>query len=136
MLTQQEIQSFLDDRINVPSHFAYASGITINRIAEDSAEGVLHIKENSLNPLGIVHGGALMTLADTVSGCLVWGYHGNCVTTNSSIEFLRAGTGDKIRCIATPVKMGRTLCVVRSDLYNNFDKLVATTTMTFYVSKD
>lgn len=133
MLSPEKIQEFLNKGINSTPNFSVACGISVTHVDAEKAEGVLNVTEHSLNPARVVHGGALMALADTVSGSLVYACQGMCVTTNATIEFLKAATGDKIRCVATPIKMGHSLCVVRSNLFDNKDGLVATTTMTFFI---
>ena len=80
----------------------------------------------------MVHGGALVTLADTMAGTCACSKYGNtCVTTNSTMEYLRPGTAPWIRCVAVATKIGRTLSVVRVELTDSQDRLVATGTYTF-----
>ena len=110
----------------VPQQAAEASGAA-------PGVGVLEIGPNSINPHGNVHGGALATLADTVGGCCACSRGGVCVTASSSMEFLRPANGSMITCIATPKKLGRTLAVVQTDLFNDSEKLVATGTFTFFM---
>ena len=49
------------------------------------------------------------------------------------MEFLRPANGSVITCVATPRKMGRTLTVIQTDMYNDEKKLVATGTFTFFM---
>ena len=53
------------------NYFAVYNNIHLVKIEKDYAEGVLEVSQNSYNPLGIVHGGALATLADSVAGTAV-----------------------------------------------------------------
>ena len=120
-------------RANQPHKFAYENGIVVTKVEPGRAEGVLHVEENTLNHIRKVHGGALATLADTVGGCCACSRGGVCVTASSSMEFLRPANGSMITCIATPKKLGRTLAVVQTDLFNDSEKLVATGTFTFFM---
>lgn len=88
---------------------------------------------DSINPHGMVHGGALATLADTVGGSCACATGRRCVTASSSMEFLRPASGKRITCIATPKKEGRTLSVIQVELYNDQGKLVVTGTFTFFM---
>ena len=128
-----ERKDFIFRSVNTPHQFSYENGVTVTHVEPGRAEGVLEVGPNSINPHGNVHGGALSTLADTVGGCCACSKGGVCVTASSSMEFLRPANGSMITCIATPKKLGRTLAVVQTDLFNDSEKLVATGTFTFFI---
>ena len=112
-----------------PSH---ARCRMISLTPEGVAVGELDVLPEVLNVWGIVHGGALATLADTISGCGAvaatgWG----SVTVSYSMNFLRPATGTKITCTARPVKLGKHLCVMRAELTNDRGELVADSELTF-----
>lgn len=119
--------------VNQPHQFSYENGIMVTKVEPGYAEGTLDIGPNSFNPYGIVHGGALNTLIDTVAGCCACSKGGGCVTSNCSMEFLRAATGKQLKCVATPKKMGRTLSVIQAVVTNDDGKVVATGTYTFFM---
>ena len=98
------------------------------------ARGVLVGGPNSLNPHGMIHGGALATLADTVGGCCACSKGGQCVTASSTMEFLRPAWGGRIYCEATPKKLGRKLSVIQVTLTDEQEKVVATGTFTFFMN--
>lgn len=122
--------------VNRPHQFSHESGVTLTKVEPGYAEGVLEVGPNSINPYGNVHGGALATLTDTVSGCCACSKGGSCVTANCTMEFLRPATGPTITCVATPKKLGRTLSVIQSELRNAKGELVATGTYTFFMFPD
>lgn len=126
-------EDFIAHSVNKPHQFSWENGIAVTRVETDLALGVLTVGPNSLNPHGYVHGGALYTLADTVGGCCACSRGGVCVTSSSSMEFLRPAVGDKIFCRATPKKMGRSLCVIQVELTNEKELAVATGTFTFFM---
>ena len=119
--------------VNQPHQFSYENGIYVTKVEPGRAEGVLEVGPDSINPHGMVHGGALATLADTVGGSCACATGRRCVTAGSSMEFLRPASGKRITCVATPKKEGRTLSVIQVELYNDQGKLVATGTFTFYM---
>lgn len=131
-MSEQPID-YADFLVNRPHQFSYESGIRITRLEPGLCEGELTVGPNSLNPHGTVHGGALATLADTVSGCCACSRGGNCVTANSSMEFLRPAGGKRIRCRATPKKLGRILSVISFSMTDDLERTVATGTFTFYM---
>ncbi len=81
--------------INSPHQFAYESGIAVTWLEPGLARGELAAGEDSVNPHGQIHGGALYTLSDTVAGCCACSKGGNCVTASSSMEFLRPPVGGR-----------------------------------------
>ena len=104
--------------------------------ADGSGEGELIVTRESLNPHGIVHGGCLAALADSVGGWTASSaQHRTCVTVNYAFHFLRPamGTNQKIRCRATPEKTGRTLSVYHVSLTDDEGLEVATGNFTFFM---
>lgn len=75
--------------VNQPHQFSYENGIYVTKVEPGRAEGVLEVGPDSINPHGMVHGGALATLADTVGGSCACATGRRCVTASSSMEFLR-----------------------------------------------
>lgn len=122
--------------VNSPHQFSYESGILVTRVIPGRAEGVLVVGPDSINPYHNVHGGALATLMDTVTGCCACSKGGSCVTANCSMEFLRPANGSEIHCVAIPKKMGKSLSVIQAELYNTDGSVVATGTYTFYMFPD
>ena len=112
-----------------PSH---ARCRLVSLTPEGVAVGELDVLPEVLNVWGIVHGGALATLADTIAGSGVAAATGyGCVTVNYNINFLRPATGTKITCTARPVRLGKHICVMRSELTDDQNELVADSELTF-----
>lgn len=121
---------------NSPEQFSAYNGITVTEVKDGVGVGELDITSHSLNPGGIVHGGCLASLADTVAGvAAAVGQHRRCVTVNYSLSFLRPAkaSGKKIVCVATPHKLGKTLCVYGVSLTDDGGKEVASGTFTFFL---
>jgi 1,4-dihydroxy-2-naphthoyl-CoA hydrolase len=82
---------------------------------------------------GLIHGGYLMALADSV-GAMCAFLNLPEGTTTSTIEsktnFLRSVTSGTITFIATPVHVGRSIIVVETDATREDGALVARTTQT------
>lgn len=113
--------------------FRTALGIRILERGEGYAKGEMEVRETHLNPLGIIHGGCLFSLADTISGVAVMGHGRRVTTVNGNINFLRPGRAQgKVTAEAKEVKYGRTFSVCDCNIFDDKEKLIATTTMTFY----
>lgn len=122
-------------KLNRAEGFSSHNGITVTSVKDGVGEGELAITPQSLNPMGIVHGGCLASLADTVAGVAAAAGQGRSgVTVNYCFNFLRPakGTGKKIYCRADPHKMGRTLSVYAVSLTDDSGKEVAAGTFTFF----
>ena len=83
---------------------------------------------------GILHGGALMTLADSVGGLCAYlnlpeGATGTA-TVESKTNFFRAVRGGEVTATARPLHVGRTLIVVQTDLRDDDGRFVAQVTQT------
>ena len=123
-------------RINGSNSFAPANHMFVTQVGEDhSAQGVLEVQPTSLNPMGMVHGGALVALADTVAGCAAFTCGKVCVTLDCSMQYLAPGTGSQIHCLATPKKLGKTILVYDAVLTNDQGQTVATGTYTFFAKE-
>ena len=68
MTQQEQIWQDVMELANHPGTFTHGLGLHVTGIGDGWAEGELTAGDGMLNPLGIVHGGALVTLADTVCG--------------------------------------------------------------------
>ena len=120
------------ERVNNPNLFNKQNGITVTAAGDGKAQGVLEVSPSSMNPHGMVHGGCLYTLADTVAGSAVAASCGGpCVTVSGTLEFLRPATGAIIHCEASAKKLGSTICTMQVELTNQNHKVVATGTFIF-----
>ena len=120
--------------VNSPHQFSYENGIVVTCVQPGLARGELRAGPDSINPHGMIHGGAMATLADTVAGCCACSKGGNCVTASSSMEFLRPAQGD-LFCEATPKKLGRQLSVIQITITNAGGKTVAAGTFSFFMAR-
>ena len=82
---------------------------------------------------GVLHGGYLMSIADTVGAtCAVFNLPEGAMTSTieSKTNLFRPVAGGTIVARATPVHVGRTTIVVQTDITRDDGKLVARTTQT------
>ena len=83
---------------------------------------------------GVLHGGALMSLADTAGAvCAVLNLPADAqgtATVESTTNLLAAVRDGTVSADATPLHRGRTLIVVETSLRDGDGKLVAKTTQT------
>lgn len=122
------------DMVNKAGQFSYENGIQVTHVEPGLARGVLRAGPSSINPHGMIHGGAMAALADTVGGCCACSTGKSCVTANSTMEFLRPAQGD-LFCEATPKKLGSKLSVIQIVITDTRGTVAATGTFTFFMAK-
>lgn len=93
----------------------------------------LKVDEKTCNPYGIVHGGAIFTLCDSVAGLTAISTGAKCVTISNSMNFLRPATSGYIYASPEITHLGKTTLVIDVTVTDDFDKLVAKGTFTMYV---
>lgn len=113
--------------------FRKCLGIRLVDKREGYVKAEMEVSPSHLNPLGIIHGGCLFSLADTASGMAVMTYGQRVTTVSGNINFLRPGKAEgMMTAVAKVVKHGRTFSICDAEIFDDRDTLVATTTMTFY----
>ncbi|MBU5436090.1 PaaI family thioesterase [Pseudoflavonifractor sp. MSJ-37] len=117
------------------NRFGEHNGIVMTKIEQDYAEGEITVCETHLNPMGMVHGGCLATLADSVTGTAVATRGRVGVTMDCRMDYLRPAVGTKkVRCRAIPQKIGRTITLYRAELTNDDGALIAVGTFSFFLT--
>lgn len=89
--------------------------------------------ESAYNPIGVVHGGLVCTLADTVAACAVHttlGYGVAYTSIDLNVSYLRPVTvrSGVLRATGLVTKPGRRVAFSRAEIVDDAGKLVATAT--------
>lgn len=108
--------------------FALTLGIRLEKAGPQEVIGVLPLADTLATAGGIMHGGALMALADSVGGICAYlnlspGY--TTATANSSTNFVRPVRKGVARAVSMPLYVGRTMIVVQTDVLDNYGQLAA-----------
>jgi len=124
MTLQEEIDEILEISKHIPFHIH--NGINVLSFDGDNSVVEAVLSENSVNNLGIVHGGLISTLADVAGGvcakCLIPPLS---VTQSGNLVFLRPGTGNRLIGKGSIVKRGRSFTIVDVNIYDEQDVLIA-----------
>jgi 1,4-dihydroxy-2-naphthoyl-CoA hydrolase len=113
--------------------FAVAVGIEIDAASKDEVRGHLPWSPERCTTAGLMHGGAVMTLADTLGAvCAFLNLPPDSATSTitSSTNFFRAVRDGELRGVSLPLHVGRTTIVVQTELHDANDKRVALVTQT------
>lgn len=129
MLTLEEIKN---KRLNL-NHFMTYNFIELSVLELDRAECRLTLRPESTNPSGMLHGGALYTMADSTAGSAAHSDGRLYVTQNSSMNYLSNIKEGTAVAVGTVVHRGKTTCLVNVDITAEATgKLLATGSFTFF----
>jgi 1,4-dihydroxy-2-naphthoyl-CoA hydrolase len=122
----------------------YSWSITFSIVeqTDDRVVGEMSVNQDIKNHYGNVHVGAILWLADTCATCLLFGpqpmYEGQKgfpLAINLTANFASNQSKGMLRAVATYVKRGKTISIVRTMVYGEGDKLIADVTTNHIMSK-
>jgi 1,4-dihydroxy-2-naphthoyl-CoA hydrolase len=110
--------------------------LDIETVTNTAAEVRLRMpwREELCTTLGIMHGGAIMSLADTAGAMCAFlnlpEGAGGTTTIESKTNFLRAVRDGVVEAVTTPLHAGRKVIVLETDVLDDAGKRVARVTQT------
>jgi 1,4-dihydroxy-2-naphthoyl-CoA hydrolase len=114
--------------------FASLVGINITHVSPDRVAAELTVRDELTNGHGILHGGAIMTLADNLGGTATMAnLQAGFITTTieSKTNFFAAiALGDRAHAECTPLHLGRTTMVWQTRITREDGRLAAIVTQT------
>jgi uncharacterized protein (TIGR00369 family) len=111
--------------------FAQHLGLIVDQASPDEVIARLEWAPHLCTVAGIMHGGVLMSLADTAGALVTFlGLPAGATTATitSTSQLFRPVTGGTVRAVAVPLHRGRTTVTAQTSLYNSEHRLVAQTT--------
>ncbi|MGH9063364.1 MAG: PaaI family thioesterase [Acidimicrobiales bacterium] len=108
--------------------FSAALGVELEAASPEEVRGWLAWAPERCTSGGVLHGGAIMALADSVGGICAYlnlPEGAGTSTIESKSNFFRGVRGGHVRATARPLHVGRTTIVVQSDLRDDEDRRVA-----------
>jgi 1,4-dihydroxy-2-naphthoyl-CoA hydrolase len=119
---------------NLQPPFAAFIGMKITHVSKDKIEAELPVREDLNNRFGVMHGGAVMALADNLGGTATFANlrEGERTATIESKTnfFAPIPVGDTARAECTPLHRGRTTMVWQTRITRNDGRLCALVTQT------
>lgn len=118
--------------------YAQNLGIIFREIEPGCAKATMDLKPSVVNPIGSIHGGALFSLADIVSGIAASAGGDKVTTLDSNIQYLAPAFIDKsktLTAIAKARKSGKTIHVMEVEIFDDNERLIATAQFTFFVMR-
>lgn len=119
-------------------HMGHALGMEFLHVAKNKMVATMPVNENSVQPFGVLHGGASVALAETL--CSVGGWfqlediNQTVVGVEINANHIRSvKMGSKVTGAAQPVHIGRKIQVWECELRDEQDKLVCSSRCTLAV---
>ncbi|HEY2126717.1 MAG TPA: PaaI family thioesterase [Streptosporangiaceae bacterium] len=122
-----------DDSLLPLMPFAATLGIELDAAEATEVRGRLAWSERLCTTSGVMHGGALMGLADSLGGLCAYlnlPPGAQTATISSGTVFLRGVRGGVVTAVSRPLHTGRTVIVVQTDLMDDAGRLAAQVTQT------
>ncbi|KAF7768046.1 hypothetical protein Agabi119p4_7289 [Agaricus bisporus var. burnettii] len=134
--TRRVWKSFVENKGHDSQCFPH---LQIHRAVPGCVESSLKIEQSNTNRVGVLHGGLVLSLTDTLGSLAVAtkGHYMTGVSTDIGTSFVRpAGrVGDVLYAKTTLTGMGKQLAYTRTDFKNEKGDLVAYGYHTKYVGK-
>jgi uncharacterized protein (TIGR00369 family) len=111
--------------------FAGHLGLTLDEASADRVIARLAWAPHLCTAGGVMHGGVLMSLADTAGALVTFlglPQGATTATITSTSQMFRPVSGGTVRAVAVPLHRGRTTVTVQTSLYDSEQRLVAQTT--------
>ena len=119
------------DAIAALMPFTQQLGMTLDQAGPDQVVARLDWAPHLCTTAGIMHGGVLMSLADSAGALVTFlglPEGATTATITSTSQLFRPVTGGTVRAVAVPLHRGRTTVTAQTSLYDSADRLVAQTT--------
>lgn len=114
--------------------FAKELGVNIVEHSRNEVVGKLSVTQRHANRNGAMHGGAIISFADTLGGlasALNLDYGQSTITIESKTNFLRAiSIGDQLVGVCQALQKGATITVWQTKIFRSDSKLAAIITQT------
>lgn len=112
--------------------FLKHNNIIIENITPNEGQARLKITDSSLNPYGIVHGGLIFALGDTIMSLTCKNTGRKAVTLDANISFLKPGKGKFLIATSKVIKIGKTTSVLSAEIADDNNNIVAVMQATYY----
>lgn len=132
---KERVQLFLDSK---QKNMADMLGISFSSFKKDEIKATMPVDANTIQPFGILHGGASVALAETLVSLGAWlnltASSKTAVGVEINANHIRSvKKGSHVDAIATPVQRGRTIHVWQTKIYNPDNKLVCVSRCTLAI---
>lgn len=139
MYIEKSIEHKVEQLLNGnTAHMGDALGIKFTSFAKNEVKAIMPVDVNTIQPFGILHGGASVALAETLASIGAWLNLNDDTKMAVGVEInanhLRSvPKGDTVKATAAPIKRGKKIHVWETKIYTETDKLVCVSRCTLAV---
>jgi len=112
-------------------------GITITEIGENFLKGTMPVDHRTVQPMGILHGGASVALAETLgslaASMVVNNQEKYCVGLDINANHIRSAKNGQVMGIAKPIHIGSSTQVWSIEITDEENRLVCISRLTMAV---
>ncbi len=111
-------------------------GIEFTAAGKDFVSAKMPVDKRTVQPYGILHGGASVALAETlgsVASVFVAGPEKTCVGVEINANHLKSVTEGYVYGTAKPIRLGKNLHIWNIEIVDEYDNLVCTSRLTVLV---
>jgi 1,4-dihydroxy-2-naphthoyl-CoA hydrolase len=120
-----------------PNTLAENLGIEFTRVGEDFIEATMPVDKRTHQPMGLLHGGASVSLAETLGSvaatCCIDVNKQFCVGLEINANHLRSARSGHVTGIAKPIHVGKSTQVWEIRITNEQNELVCISRITMAV---
>ena len=113
-------------------------GIEMVEVGEDYIKSKMPVDHRTRQPMGLLHGGASVVLSESVGSIASWlvtaDQTKNIVGIEVNANHLKSAKSGFVFGITKPIRIGRTLHVWNTEIYNADDNLLCVSRLTVMVS--
>lgn len=132
MISNNELKQIMKE-----NQYMQALDMELIELEPGYAKGRMKVSPKLHNPYGSVHGGALYSLADVISGFAACSYGTFASTISGNMNFIKPAIKTQyVTCEASEVRQGHQVSVYEVTLTNDNQEVLETGTFTFYMMKD
>ncbi len=140
MKVDEEIKPLVNAFLNQErKNMGNALGISFTVFSKSRVEATMPVNENTIQPFGLLHGGASVALGETI--CSIGAWLNTDPETQSAVgleinaNHIKAVRSGVVTGVASPIHKGATTQIWKYDIYTETGKLVCTGRCTLAVIK-
>ena len=132
---KERVQLFFDSE---QTHMGDTLGIDLTSIKKDEVKATMPVDKRTIQPFGILHGGASVVLAETLASIGAWlnlsGMDKTAVGVEINANHIRSvKKGGTVNGVACPVRRGRKIHVWETKISTPNEKLVCVSRCTLAI---
>ena len=126
------------DELNAlnPNTLAESLGIEFTEIGENFIRAKMPVDHRTVQPYGILHGGASVALAETlgsVAAQIIAGFDRPCVGVEINANHLKSVTTGFVYGTAKPIRLGKNVHVWNIEILDDLENLICVSRLTVLI---